>query len=102
MSDPPADPAASLAQRHRWLIPIAALLGIVLAVVAVFCAMVAYDQFDSTCGPGGEGGAACATRGFVVAALSIVPGLLIVTGLVLLSRGGRQKPPDPPLSPPLP
>jgi hypothetical protein len=102
MSDPPADPAAEPTRGHGWLIPIVALLGIVLTAVAVFCAMIAYDQFDTTCSSGGEGGIACATGGFVVAALSIAPGLLIATGLVLVSRRGRQKPTNPPPSPPLP
>jgi hypothetical protein len=36
-----------------------------------------YDAFDPMYGSGGEGRIACATRAFVVTAMSILPGLLI-------------------------
>jgi hypothetical protein len=41
---------------------------------------------------GGEGGIACATRAFVVAVMSVLPGLLIgvVTGLRLAARRDRK------------
>jgi len=40
----------------------AALLGMALTPVAVWCAMLGYDRLDPMCGSGGEGGIACATR----------------------------------------
>jgi hypothetical protein len=80
--DPPPAPG------HGWLIVRSSLLGTILIPIAVWCTMLIYDQFDPMCGSGGEGGIACATRAFVVTAMSILPGLLIgvVGGLMLASR----------------
>jgi hypothetical protein len=55
MSNVPPDPSAACGQGHGWLIAVATLLGTVLTPVAVWCAMLAYDNFDPMCGTGGEG-----------------------------------------------
>ena len=70
------------------LILLAAVAGTVLLPVAVWCVMRLYDQFDPMCGAGGEGRIACATRAFVVTAMSVVPGFVIgvLGGLRLASR----------------
>ena len=92
MADPTPEPPPAVPASHGWLIAFAALLGIVLVPVAVWCAMRGYDAFDPTCGTGGEGGIACATRAFVVTLMSILPGLLIgvVAGLRLAARRDRK------------
>jgi hypothetical protein len=95
MSNLPPDPLPmpAPARGHGWLIALAALLGMVLTPVAVWCAMLVYDRFDPMCGTGGEGGIACATRAFVVTVMSILPGLLmgVVGGLFLASRRDRRQ-----------
>jgi hypothetical protein len=70
------------------LILLSEVAGTVLLRVAAWCVMLLYDQFDPMCGAGGEGRIACATRAFVVTALSVVPGLVIgvLGGLRLASR----------------
>jgi hypothetical protein len=93
MSNLPPDPLPTPARGHGWLVALAALLGMVLTPVAVWCAMLVYDQFDPMCGTGSEGGIACATRAFVVTVMSILPGLLmgVVGGLFLASRRDRRQ-----------
>ena len=92
MSHPSPGPSAVPPAGHGWLIALSGLLGTVLTPVAIWCAMMAYDQFDPMCGTGGEGDIACVTRAFVVTLMSILPGLLVGVGggVLLAARRGRK------------
>jgi hypothetical protein len=73
------------------LILLSAIAGTVLLPVAAWRVVLLYDQFEPMCGAGGEGRIGCATRAFVVTAMSVVPGLVIgvLGGLRLASRRKR-------------